>query len=150
MEYAAAALVVIAALIPIVGPVLRPPLIRLREAAGPAADLARLEERKAAVYGAIREVGFDLRTDKMSEEDYEHEVAALKREAVEIVSEIATLQKNPPRGPETVEAEVAAARARTDSAPGSGTSFCTQCGSKLGDEDRFCGQCGTSVSGVTS
>ncbi|NKB89991.1 MAG: hypothetical protein GKS06_17405 [Acidobacteria bacterium] len=149
MEYAAVALVVIAALIPIVAPLVWPPLLRLREAAGPAADLARLEERKASLYGAIKEVGFDLRMDKMSDEDYEHEVSALKREAVIVVGEIEALRKNPPRGPEHVENAIAASReeSKTPAARTAVTasSFCIQCGGGLGEADRFCAHCGNQI-----
>jgi hypothetical protein len=145
MEAFAVGLLLAGALIPVLLPLFRPPLIALREGGGPAAHLRALERRKAEIYSAIREVGFDLRTDKLSQEDYQSEVTTLKAEAVEVVGEIEVIKSVPPRGSTDVEARVAAAR-RKKTDPVERTSgvqsFCTQCGHEVRPTDRFCGGCG--------
>jgi hypothetical protein len=118
---------------------------------GPAATLAALEERKLRLYASIRELGFDYRTDKLEEADYEEEVDRIKAEAVAVVREIDELRRQPPRGSEDLEAEIAALRTRPgsisgDKAPAApGEVFCTQCGTPAGDGDRFCASCGSQL-----
>jgi hypothetical protein len=124
---------------------------------GPAATLAALEEHKLRLYASIRELGFDYRTDKLEEADYEEEVERIKAEAVAVVREINELRSQPPRGPEDLEAEIGAVRQRLggnarDPAPqaagtpqASGNVFCTQCGTPAAAEDRFCSSCGNQL-----
>jgi len=153
MELLAIALVLGAALIPLVVPLFRPPLLALHSASGPAAQLRALESRKAAIYGAIREVGFDLRTDKVEQNDYDQQIAVLKREAVEVVGAIQELRSNPPLGSKKVEAAIAAVRqgapAPKQAPPpreqSAANRFCTQCGQAAGDDDLFCAKCGTGL-----
>ena len=150
MEIVAVVLVLSGAVLSLVVPLIRPPLIRLHSAAGPAAQLEALEERKAMIYGAIREVGFDLRTDKLDQADYEREVAALKREAIGVVSQIQEIKTTPPRGPKTVEAAISALRRGGAGAarPAAGDRFCTQCGEAAKADARFCAGCGTALTGT--
>lgn len=150
------ALLLTASLVPLVLPLLRPPLMALRSASGPAARLRALELRKSAIYGAIREVGFDLRTDKVEQDDYDRQVVVLKREAVEVVAEIEELKKTPPRASKQVERTIAALRkgapasreASRDERPETADDpkrFCTQCGEAAAPDDCFCAKCGTEL-----
>lgn len=153
MEVLAITLMLGAALVALALPLFRPPLLALRSASGPAARLQALELRKAAIYGAIREAGFDLRTDKVDQGDYEQQIALLKREAIEVVGEIEELKAHPPRGSKKVERAIAAARnfegetrekvsSAETASPGQ---FCTQCGRPATTDDRFCAKCGNSL-----
>ena len=129
-------------------PYLNPALEPLHESTGPSARLAQLEERKLVLYGSIRDLGFDYRTDKVTEEDYHSEIEVLKSEAVAVVAAAEDLRAKPPRGTEELEAEISAASSLAASpvegAPGSAT-FCTQCGKSAGPDDRFCAGCGTGL-----
>lgn len=145
MEVVAVVLVLVGALIPLVLPLIRPPLLALRAAGGPAARLQALDLRKSAIYGAIREVGFDLRTDKVEQGDYDQQIAVLKHEAVEVVAEIEMLKTNPPRASKTVEQDIAAVRERSRREAHAASRFCTQCGHAAADDDRFCAKCGTGL-----
>ena len=121
---------------------------------GPAAIVAALEERKLQLYAGIRELGFDYRMDKLEEADYEQEVERLKAEAGGLVRQIDELRRHPPRGPDELEAEIAAFGERLDgSSTGTGDAdakatvglFCTQCGAPAGQDDRFCAACGNQL-----
>ena len=133
---------------------------------GPASKVAELEERKEFTYAAIRELGFDFRTDKLSEDDYQIEMERLKSEAVAIVRQIDEISSVTPTGSEEIEKEIAAVRehiaptvqprrpatdgaAATPSASAQAVSgegpFCTQCGRQAGPQDRFCAGCGTQL-----
>ena len=154
MEVLAIGLMLTAALVPLVIPLFRPPLLALRSASGSAARLRALEMRRDAIYGAIREAGFDLRTGKIDQGDYDQQVVLLKREAVGVVGEIEELKSNPPRGSKRIERAVADLREGKFSAPAVApeeqlaTNFCTQCGQQAAADDRFCSNCGTDLETV--
>jgi len=133
-------------------PLFNPAPMATTEHGGVADELAALEERKLQIYAAIRDLGFDFHTDKLEEDDYEHEVERLKAEAVGVMKQIDDLQEQSPRGPESLEAEIARARAeRSDDGPTAGggappqaaAAFCTQCGGAARAEDNFCSSCGS-------
>ena len=156
MGTALAIALLLAVLAAIAYPFWRPPLFALGGPSGPAAELAALETRKSAIYGAIREVGFDLRTDKITDEDYHSEVERLKNEAVEVIGQIESMRTETPRGSARVESLVEKARQRLggsdgtpagDSGEAGPASFCTQCGRRAGDADRFCAGCGSELKG---
>ena len=143
-------------------PIWRPAPQLLGASSGPASELAGLEERKESTYSAIRELGFDLHTDKLSEADYQIEIERLKAAAVGIVRQIEERTSAPPA--DSSEQEIAAVRqsiersspavappaapaptsATAPAAPGAAP-FCTQCGQQAGPEDRFCAGCGTQL-----
>ena len=139
----------------LVYPLLQPAAQHMTHPVGPAAELRDLEERKLQIYAAIRELGFDYRSDKLLEADYEEEVEHLKRQAVTVVRQLDELRRHAPRGPEKLEAEIAVARARLEES-GKPLSagrdsiravFCTQCGEQAAADDRFCAACGTALRG---
>ena len=68
---------------------------------------------KAAIYGSIRDLGFDFRTDKISADDHRQESATLKREAVTVLAAIEQLRSHPPRGPAELERIIAGLAAST-------------------------------------
>lgn len=127
-------------------PLWRPRLEPPAEPLGPGARLRELEQRKDAHYAAIRELGFDYRTGKLTREDYEAEVEGLKAEAAEVIRAMEELRTAPPRGPEELESTIAAARRKLAAgipAPGETARFCTHCGRRADAADRFCAACGT-------
>jgi hypothetical protein len=147
-------------------PIWKPAPQVLGSSRGPASELAALEERKESTYAAIRELGFDFHTDKLSEADYHLEIERLKAEAVGIVRQIEERTTEPPSGSDAVEREIAAIRESIErsspmmapaAAPApmaagapqvQGTAvFCTQCGRPAAVEDRFCAGCGTQLRG---
>lgn len=149
MGAVAALLLLSGALVAIAWPLIRPELQPLRTDRGPASHLGVLEERKQAIYGAIRDLGLDVRTDKVTEDDYRQEVGKLKAEAVEVLAEIDRLRTTPPRGTAEIEAMVRAARQSSSAAVGPPAArFCTLCGQPAARGDRFCGGCGQPLGGL--
>ena len=133
-------------------PLFNPAPMATTEHGGVADELAALEDRKQQIYSAIRDLGLDFHTDKLEEEDYEHEVERLKAQAVGVMKEIDDLQHHSPRGPESLEEEIARAREQRSDAgsDAAGTvasaeakAFCTQCGGAARSGDRFCSSCGS-------
>ncbi len=59
-----------------------------REFAAPAATVPELEAARDAKYSEIRDAELDLRTGKLSDEDYEAIDQGLRAEAIEILREL--------------------------------------------------------------
>jgi hypothetical protein len=146
-------ILLVVAVAAVLHPLLRPTLEPIVSVTGPAARRAELEERKAAIYGAIRDAGFDFRTGKLVEKDYRHEVETLKKEAVEVLAEMEGLEGGVPRATEDLEARISELRdtlGRGGSAQAvEGTRFCTSCGERVQAEDRFCAACGQALRGAS-
>ena len=153
--------VLVGVAVAILYPLYRPSTEPLDAMTGPLAHRAALEERREVIYAAIRELGFDYRTDKLTTADYEDEIASLKSQAMEIVAAIEKSEAGPAQGPEAIEeliaserlllerdfAEPSATGRHGDRPPptedGTGKArFCTQCGRRAGHDDRFCAGCG--------
>lgn len=90
-----------------------------------------LEARKAEIYAAIRDIDFDYRMGKLSQEDYEALREQYKTEAIGMMKQIdqASLGK-------------AARRAKTTEAAKTAARFCHHCGQPAAVTDRFCSLCG--------
>jgi len=90
-----------------------------------------LEARKAEIYTAIRDIDFDYRMGKLSQEDYDALRNQYKAEAISTMKQIdqMTLGK-PSRRAKNTEPAKNAAR------------FCHHCGQPTAASDRFCSACG--------
>ncbi len=122
--------------------------------------LLALYNRRDQLYQAIREAKFDLDTGKLSPEDYERQIAHLKRQAASVLRAIDRRQATLATAEldAKVESMVAAARreqafahpqpavlvASAGATGGEATpSYCPQCGARVQADDRFCPACGT-------
>ncbi len=90
-----------------------------------------LEARKAEIYAAIRDIDFDYRMGKLSQEDYETLRDQYKTEAISMMKQIDQMQPGPSsrRTKETAAAKTAAR-------------FCHHCGQPAAAADQFCSVCG--------
>ncbi len=53
---------------------------------------AHLDERKARIYENLRDLQFELRLGKMSDEDYQKSKLALQQELAQVIAEVETLK----------------------------------------------------------
>src|SRR3712207_1803241 len=72
-----------------------------------------LEGRKAAIYENLRDLQFEYRVGKLSDDDYQRTKKELQSELALVLAEIDSLKSAEPAGPKTtaVAAETSAARA---------------------------------------
>ncbi|HPV05501.1 MAG TPA: zinc ribbon domain-containing protein [Aggregatilineales bacterium] len=124
-----------------------------RRAASALRQRADLLAERNRVYAAIRDLDFDYKTNKVSDEEYAEQRYRLVAECVEILQMLDALPADDPdadpleamiaryrRGegvvlaPEPAPARAAAARAAR---------YCPRCGAAAQAGDRFCGSCGT-------
>jgi membrane protease subunit (stomatin/prohibitin family) len=90
-----------------------------------------LEARKAEIYAAIRDIDFDYRMGKLSQEDYETLREQYKAEAIGMMKQIDEMKLGKSHG-----SAKASAVAKTNSR------FCHHCGQPAATADRFCSACG--------
>jgi membrane protease subunit (stomatin/prohibitin family) len=90
-----------------------------------------LEARKAEIYAAIRDIDFDYRMGKLSQEDYEALRDQYKAEAIGMMKQIDQMQLGKShRGSKELATGKTAAR------------FCHHCGQPAVAADQFCSACG--------
>lgn len=101
----------------------------------PVSPTAHLEERKAAIYENLRDLQFEYRVGKLSDQDYQQTKLDLQKELAGVMAEIDRLLGGKPSpAPKTAAPEtVAAALAST---------VCPKCGAKFPQPLKFCGECG--------
>jgi len=109
----------------------------------PVSPFAHLDERKAAIYENLRDLQFEYRVGKLSDNDYQLTKRDLQRELATVMAEVdrVKLQLQAGRGqapPPPAPKVKAAADALT----------CPHCGARFPQELKFCGECGKPMKAV--
>lgn len=134
-------LVLVAALLT-VGAVAFTLLVRQRDLPSPepVSPVAHLEERKARIYEGLRDLQFEYRVGKLSEEDYQRTKNDLQAELARVLAEIDEILG---KGPKPVAMKKAEAPAALTPAP----ICCPACGATFERPMKFCGECGQPMKG---
>jgi hypothetical protein len=104
----------------------------------PISPTAHLDDRKAAIYENLRDLQFEYRVGKLSDEDYQQTKAALQKELAVVVAETTRIL-----GGGEPPAAKAAAAAVPETSP---STTCPHCGAKFANAMKFCGECGKAMS----
>jgi cytochrome c-type biogenesis protein CcmI len=94
-----------------------------------------LEERKATIYENLRDLQFEYRLGKLSDQDYQQTKQDLQKELAAVLAEIDAVKGTPAPSP-------APGSDRKAALPATGT-LCPRCGAKFANAMKFCGECGT-------
>lgn len=100
----------------------------------PASPVQHLEGRKAAIYESLRDLQFEYRVGKLSDEDYQRAKKDMQAELAVVLAEMDRLQQRPSTPSKSV------ATAPTDTGR-----VCPHCGAKFEKPLKFCGECGKSM-----
>jgi hypothetical protein len=111
----------------------------------PVSPFQHLDERKAAIYENLRDLQFEYRLGKLSDDDYQSTKKDLQKELARVLAEVDRLKTG---GSAAAAAQVTTAQVTT--APVSApkvvvppTGFvCPSCGAKFPTALKFCGECG--------
>jgi len=101
----------------------------------PVSPVQHLEDRKQAIYDNLRDLQFEYRLGKLSDEDYQQTKQALQKELASVLAGIEETLKNMGLPPTPVAKRVVKA------VPASGAS-CPHCGATFPQTLKFCGECG--------
>jgi len=100
----------------------------------PESPFRHLDDRKAAIYESLRDLQFEYRVGKLSEEDYQTSKRDLQKELAVVLSDVDKLKAQL-----GVNGAVRPAVPKPVKATGA---VCPACGAKFDKELKFCGECG--------
>ena len=103
----------------------------------PVSPIEHLEDRKQAIYENLRDLQFEYRLGKLSDEDYQQTKQALQKELALVLAEMETMSKRLGLMPHRVPSKPAAART-------AGT-VCPHCGANFAQALKYCGECGRAI-----
>jgi hypothetical protein len=100
----------------------------------PESPFQHLDDRKAAIYENLRDLQFEYRLGKLSDEDYQSTKRDLQKELAGVLAEVDRIKAQlgvngaaPPPAPKPVKLT---------------GNICPACGAKFEKELKFCGECG--------
>ena len=100
----------------------------------PVSPFEHLDERKAAIYENLRDLQFEYRVGKLSDQDYQQTKQDLQKELAGVLAEIDRLKQ-------TLAGQVVAAPA-APVAPKKTRFVCPSCKAEFPTALKFCGECG--------
>jgi hypothetical protein len=106
----------------------------------PVSPIQHLEDRKHAIYDNLRDLQFEYRLGKLTDEDYQQTKQALQKELAVVLSETEQTLKSLGLGAVRKQAKAAAKPA----AAAKGT-VCPHCGASFKENLKFCGECGKAI-----
>ena len=118
----------------------------------PESPFKHLDERKAAIYENLRDLQFEFRMGKLSDEDYQTTKKDLQKELAAVLAEVDDLKNK--LGVAAKTAPVAPASSRKPAAEKRLSEtrefVCPACGASFDKELKFCGECGKPMKAVNA
>lgn len=105
----------------------------------PVSPIQHLEDRKQAIYDNLRDLQFEYRLGKLSDEDYQQTKLALQKELAMVLAEMEATAKRLGLMPKRVPSKPAPSTARP-----AGT-VCPHCGANFAQALKYCGECGRAI-----
>ena len=105
----------------------------------PVSPFAHLDERKAAIYENLRDLQFEYRLGKLSDEDYQSTKRDLQKELAAVLAEVDRVRAELTAGD---VAKAAAAPVKPIKPKAAAGFVCPNCGANFKDPLKFCGECG--------
>jgi rRNA maturation endonuclease Nob1 len=105
----------------------------------PESPFQHLDDRKAAIYESLRDLQFEYRLGKLSDEDYQTSKRDLQKELAVVLADVDKLKVQ--LGVNGIVSVPAKKLAKAAAAASNGF-VCLSCGAKFERELKFCGECG--------
>jgi len=105
----------------------------------PLSPVQHLEDRKQAIYENLRDLQFEYRLGKLSDEDYQQTKQALQRELASVLAQIEETIKRLGLKPVPVRA----GKPKSESSDSS--TVCPHCGARFPQRLKYCGECGRAI-----
>ena len=106
----------------------------------PVSPIQHLEDRKHAIYDNLRDLQFEYRLGKLTDDDYQQTKQALQKELAVVLSETEQTLKS-------LAWSVRKRGCQTGSSPSTAAkgTVCPHCGAKFKENLKFCGECGKAI-----
>ena len=101
---------------------------------------AHLDERKASIYESLRDLQFEYRVGKLSDEDYQSTKTDLQKQLAAVLAEVDRIRATGASG-----AVAASASAKPAPPVQIAGRECPHCGAKFDRTLKFCGECGKAM-----
>jgi hypothetical protein len=108
--------------------------------ADPVSPTQHLDDRKAQIYENLRDLQFEYRVGKLSDEDYQQTKLGLQKELAVVLKEIEKFSQVPTPPQEAKAPQNGASR----HAPAP-ENLCPHCGASFPNAMKFCGECGKAM-----
>jgi hypothetical protein len=110
----------------------------------PVSPIQHLEDRKHAIYDNLRDLQFEYRLGKLSDEDYQQTKQALQKELAGVLAETEEVMTR--LGLKTVKPRKATEKPAVTKAPVQESgSTCPNCGAQFAQALKYCGECGKAM-----
>lgn len=116
--------------------------------AGAESPTRHLEDKRARVYEGLRDLQFEYRLGKLSDEDYQRTKAELQKDLAKLNAAIEKLGGPPEAAP--AEESPAPVTEETPAARAEAAVTCPHCGADFDVPMKFCGECGKPMTGGAS
>jgi hypothetical protein len=109
----------------------------------PVSPIQHLEDRKQAIYDNLRDLQFEYRLGKLSDEDYQQTKQALQKELAGVLAETEATAKKLGLTPTRVPAPKGSPATQKPARPSS--TVCPHCGASFPQSLKYCGECGRAI-----
>lgn len=118
----------------------------------PVSPTVHLDQRKKQIYENLRDLQFEYRLGKLSDDDYQSSKQGLQRELAQVLAEIDRILTDLKVVPAVKPAaKVAAVKAVGKAAKSNAAEFqCPHCQASFPRPMKFCGECGQPMEGVSA
>lgn len=113
----------------------------------PVSPFAHLDERKAAIYENLRDLQFEYRVGKLSDNDYQLTKKDLQKELAAVMAEVDRVKLQLQGGRAQTVAAAAAPTPKVK-AKAVDSLTCPHCNARFEQELKFCGECGKPMKAV--
>jgi hypothetical protein len=119
-------------------------LVRAKDvpAPEPVSPTQHLDERKAQIYDNLRDLQFEYRLGKLSDEDYKKTKVGLQGELARVLAEIDAIKSQNPQAVKTAPKPVLQSVPKPEAPDGT---TCPHCGATFERALKFCGECGKAM-----
>jgi hypothetical protein len=108
----------------------------------PVSPIQHLEDRKRAIYENLRDLQFEYRVGKLSDDDYQQTKQALHKELAAVLAETEETIKRLGLAPTQVPPKAPAPKQAPPRASGT---VCPHCGASFSQALKYCGECGRAI-----
>jgi len=114
----------------------------------PVSPFVHLDERKAAIYENLRDLQFEYRLGKLSDNDYQLTKKDLQKELAAVMAEVDKVKLALQAGRAPAAAPAPAPKVKAPAAPPRDGFTCPHCNATFEQDLKFCGECGKPMKAV--